>query len=362
MKAEEVLIYLASCSINNTFPANGEIIDSVSRDELFQAASFHQMTAIAAYALQKAGYRDERFQEERLRTASRNVQYNVERAKILAELEKAQIWYMPLKGILMKDYYPQAGMRQMCDNDILFDANRADKIREIMLAHGYRTEIYNTGHRDHYIKAPAFSFEMHRVLFDQKTIPEVFFHYYREVKKRLIKDENNLFGFHFSDEDFYIYMIAHEYKHYVWGGTGLRSLLDVYIYTKKMGETLDWAYIAAETEKLCIKEFEEKTRDLAHKVFSAGSTEQLTPEERRLLLYYLNSGAYGIKDYIILNSVKRRGKVRYILSRIFIPIQSVKRFYPYFYQHKMLLPFLPLYRLLKRFHSAKEEIQLLFKL
>ena len=128
MKAEEILIYLASCSINNSIPENRELIDSVSRDELFQAASFHQMTAITAYALQKAGYRDERFQEERLKAVSRSVQYNVERVKIIAELEKAQIWYMPLKGIILKDFYPQVGLRQMCDNDILYDKNNLHKV------------------------------------------------------------------------------------------------------------------------------------------------------------------------------------------------------------------------------------------
>lgn len=38
---------------------------------------------------------------------------------------------------------------------------------------------------------------------------------------------------HFSREDFYIYLVAHEYKHYFLGGTSLRSLADTYIYLKK---------------------------------------------------------------------------------------------------------------------------------
>ena len=44
--------------------------------------------------------------------------------------------------------------------------------------------------------------------------------YYQDVKSHLILDEGSRYGYHFSDEDFYLYMLAHEYKHFSGSGTG----------------------------------------------------------------------------------------------------------------------------------------------
>ena len=49
------------------------------------------------------------------------------------------------------------------------------------------------------------------------------------MKSRLIKDAGNNYGYHFSPEDFYMYMTAHEYKHYSSEGTLLRSLFDIFL-------------------------------------------------------------------------------------------------------------------------------------
>lgn len=57
--------------------------------------------------------------------------------------------------------------------------------------------------------------------------------YYKNIRTRLVKDDDNSYGCHFSDADFYIYMTTHEYKHYAHSETGLRSLLDCYVYLQK---------------------------------------------------------------------------------------------------------------------------------
>ena len=47
--------------------------------------------------------------------------FDAERKGILDFMEQRGIWYLPLKGVVLKDYYPAVGMRQMSDNDILYD-------------------------------------------------------------------------------------------------------------------------------------------------------------------------------------------------------------------------------------------------
>ena len=69
-------------------------------------------------------------------------------------------------------------------------------------------------------------------------------------------------------------------------GTGLRSLLDTFVYISRKGEILDWAYITGEAEKLGIAEFEVKNRNLALHLFGG---EELAEADREMLDYILNN-------------------------------------------------------------------------
>ncbi len=87
---------------------------------------------------------------------------------------------------------------------------------------------------------------MHRTLYPADK-GKVWTAYYEDIKKRLIRDGKHAFAYHFTDNDFYIYFITHAYKHYSGSGTGVRTLVDCYIYNKKKGELLDYDYIGKRT-------------------------------------------------------------------------------------------------------------------
>lgn len=167
------------------------------------------------------------------------------------------------------------------------------------------------------------------------------------------------YGRHFSDEDFYVYMIAHEYKHYSGGGTGLRSLLDTYVYLKAKGETLDRTYIAGELDKLGIAGFEAQNRSLAMHLFGG---EKLTGQDEEMLEYILSSGTYGTVRNSVKNSIKRYGsgrfgKLRYVMSRLFLPMNTVRATFPLFAKYPILLPFLPLYRVFRGLTSREGRLR-----
>ena len=162
---------------------------------------------------------------------------------------------------------------------------------------------------------------------------------------------------HLSPEDFYIYMLAHEYKHYSVEGTGLRSILDVYVYLQK--ELLDMDYVATETETLGIAEFEAANRSLAQHLFSGG---ELTEADKEMLEYIMTSGAYGTLDHRVENRMKEYGggKLWYMLNRFFVPVSKKNKryremafFFPFFYKHRILLPLLPFYRVLRGLKNGK---------
>lgn len=136
---------------------------------------------------------------------------------------------------------------------------------------------------------------MHKYLFSP-GVGNGIYEYFTDVESRLGGERPEK---HFTPEDFYLYILAHEYKHYSKGGTGLRSLLDVYVFLK--AEDPDWAYVVAEAERLGLVEFEKKNRSLALHLFAG---EELTAQDQDMLDYILGSGVYGNVSNSVNNSMR----------------------------------------------------------
>ena len=238
---------------------------------------------------------------------------------------------------------------------------------------GFTTKRFGRGNHDVYVKPPVSNFEMHTSLFSEKEEKKLW-EFYNNIKDKLIKDSENNFGFHFSSEDFYIYITAHEYKHYYSGGMGLRSLLDTYIFLTNCGDSLDMGYIEAECGKLGIEEFERQIRNLAMHLFK---NQPITDDEHEMLRYIIFSGTYGTYENSIDNKAARYGKgktakIKYSFSRLLFPIKESDRYYkkyssyfPWFYEKKSRLPLLFFYRLgravtIRRKKSVKE-LKILFR-
>lgn len=306
----------------------------------------------------------------------RTLLFDRDRAAVLAELEHAGIWYMPLKGVILKDLYPRFGMREMCDNDILYDADRMADVWKIMTNLGFETESYHKGMHDVYRKPPVSQFEMHRMLMDYTEGTDICA-YYENVKDRLLKDTEHSYGYHFSKEDFYLFLTAHAYKHFSGSGTGLRSLLDIYVYLKK--QQLDMTYIAHETAAMGISGFEKNSRELALHLFRVKKTETgqeaeaktliitETPsvtepfpeaklpsienlpdkDQQKLLNQILSDGTYGFLDAGIQRKISDKGKFRYFVSRLTLPREIMLADFPILKKAPVLYPLFWVIRLLR---------------
>ena len=336
------LLYLIRCVLNHKIPSKDKL-DKMDLSQLYTVAKAHSLTAITAYALESVGIIDEQFKQEKYKAIRKNLTMDIERQRVTAELEKAGIWYMPLKGVVLQDYYPMIGMRQMCDNDILFDKTQVAIIKPIMISLGFGMKHDDSGHDLAFIKKPVCNFEMHTDLFGIAH-DEIMNQYYVDVRKRLLKDTNNKYGFHFTNEDFYIFMTAHEYKHFSKSGTGLRSLVDTYVYLNHFSGKLDMEYIRNELSKLGIADFEQHRRKLAMDLFCG---KRLNTDEKKLLDYYIFSGTYGTIENSVNNSINGSlsSRVKYLVGRLFLTLPQIKASYPFFYKHKFLIPLLFLYRI-----------------
>ena len=341
MNTPEALIYLVSCAVDEKIPEKS-IVNKIDLNQVYSLASKHMLSAAVAMALEDAGFRDERSSRVIGAALRKNMIFEEEKKRVLEKLDEAEIWHMPLKGSVLKDFYPKAVMREMSDYDILFDASRAKDVKRIMKSLGFSTVAFGTHNEDVYYKAPVTLFEMHRALFGARHEKKINV-YYTDIKARLLSDANNRYNLRFTNEDFYIYIVAHEYSHYSVAGTGLRSLIDIYVYLKN--NSLDWKYVKDEITKLGISTFELQNRHLARCIFN---TEELNTEDKQLLENFLTSGVYGTIENYAKNGLKKYGRWKYFLNRLTLPYDHMLDEYPVLRKAPFLYPVCWLSRLLIR--------------
>lgn len=344
-------LYLLMCGVEGK-PPSSELLREMNMEDVYQISVYHTLSAMTYMILEKGqdileGEVFKNWKKEKDKAIRKNILLDRERERIFAFMEEQRIWHMPLKGIILKKMYPAFGMRQMADNDILYDSNFQNPLCIWMKEQGYKVISCGRGNHDVYEKKPVYNYEMHTALYGGEHNP-VWITYYENIKEKLIADKKKKYSFHFTDEDFYIYIITHIYKHFAGSGTGIRSLLDVYIYLQAKEAIMNWDYINEELKKVQVSDFEGKVRHLSQKVFSK-ELQKLTKKEEELLKYFLYSGTYGTLE----NHVQHRldqfetDKKGYIIKRLVPDEEFYKNYVPFVYQHKWSRPFFIIFRLVR---------------
>ncbi len=375
------LLYLSGCALNSVAP-DAARVSAMDSEALLKEAERHKVAAVLAVAFEQledpaAVLGKEAWKQwhmVRNRALRRALLFDTEREEILSEMEKQGIWYLPLKGILVQHYYPQYGMREMADNDILIDESKRKEMDAIMLGRGYTVERGLV--HDEYLKEPLFNFEMHRRFFPKSSKLNQHFN----VKQRglLLKDEDREFGRHMRVEDLYSYVIAHAYKHYIHGGVGLKILMDSYVIRQK--EKMDEAYLAAALDRMHIREFDAGIRTLGDHLFAHPETfseEVLSESDRKMADYLAESGAYGTEENSVLHSIQElvdpdlenvttSVKQKYVFRRLFPSFERMRIAYPVLEKWPVLLPAMYVVRwgkaMTKRATEVRREIKAMRKL
>lgn len=377
-RTSEQLLYLMACALQGV-SAREEILADADLKQLLIMARKHSVASMVCMALEKTAIfanADEAAKKQWLEAKNKAIRKNMlldaERKAILHELEIQGIWYMPLKGSILKDWYPKPGMREMADNDILFDPSGREQVREIFQNRGYKTVSFGKLNHDEYEKPPIYNFEMHVSLFHgmYKELAEQ----YENVKERLLPVDGTAYQFAFTPEDFYVFALAHAHKHYSHSGTGVRTLADIYVMNQKLGGTLNWEYVDSELRGLGIFSYERESRELAQKLFGIAelpTKANLSETEQQMLAYYLGASTYGTIENRTLNKMRKlqpdggaitaHTKRKYLLSRIFPGREWCEAYAPTVYKYPVLLPFFWVWRLavkgVKRRDIAKQELE-----
>ena len=138
-----------------------------------------------------------------------------------------------------------------------------------------------------------------------------------------------------TDEDFYVYNVAPFAKHFQLGGSGIRSVMDMYIMKKSL-TGMDMAYVNAEFSKLGLTEFYTKASKLVDYWFGDG---ELTADVKDMADYILSSGTYGNLYNAYTNQLEKKGRFRMFMYNAFPPLNKMLYTFPFLKKVPWLLPF-----------------------
>ena len=370
MKTELLCLYLMKCSINKQKP---ESLPSFDMDALWSFTNRHSVSAtVAKTLLDNQIIQDENWHSKWQEVLQRNIRktmlFDAERAKVERQLDSLGIWHVPLKGIIVNKLYPNFGLRQFADNDILVENGHREEIRQMMSDIGY-TEHVTFETDDSFKKNKILNMEIHYKLFKKKKNYEVFNNYYKDIASRFVPDGDSPYSLKLTNEDFFVYFLAHAYRHFREAGIGIRLFADVYVYRKSI--KMDEAYVEGELKKLKIFGFGKTIVSISEKIFSPDSSfkeEDLTEEEAVAFNSIVNSYTYGsfeqmaenrYIDYVLESG--KTGKSGYYFRRFFPSMEDHKHAHPFIYRHKILYPAFYIYRpfrgLIKNRQGLSKEIK-----
>ncbi len=262
-------------------------------------------------------------------SAHQQAAQEVEAKRVFAMLTREGIRYLPMKGNGIRSLYPAPEMRISCDVDIYYDKTARPRMDGLFAALGYEKEESDPNHTAY--KKGFVSMEMHHnLLTDFERIDR----YYANVWDRLIPEGE--YAFRMSDEDFYIYHLVHTMKHFAHGGTGIRSVLDTFIYLRKKTD-MDMAYLHAELDKIALWDFHLALAELAEVWFGG---KDMPNDLRDTSEYVLSSGTYGKTLHTVTNLAGRSGgRLGFYIRRAFPPYRYMAEKYPSLRRFPPALPF-----------------------
>lgn len=286
-----------------------------------------------------------KFTEQIFTAVYRYESINYELEQICKKLEKAKIQFIPLKGSVIRKYYPEPWMRTSCDIDILVRKEDLNKTKNTILKTLGYNESEDRTHHDISLYSPSgVHLELHYTLIEDDRFPN--------ADKILNKcweyaDKEHACGSMgiFKDSFFYFYHILHMAKHVKGGGCGVRPFLDLWILNHRIkknkseriqllseGGIQKFANVA---EIISNEWFSKKGKHVPEGFQNAQNEESV----QELSDYILNGGVYGtLKNRVTVQRVNK-SKFSYLISRIFLPYRDLSLLYPDLERHKWLLPF-----------------------
>ena len=229
--------------------AADKIYDNVDWDEVIDLANKHKVEGIIYLALRKSNLiskvgenRINLLKQKAAITGIGQSRHISGLSIVFNKIIEENIPVIVLKGLVVRDFYPQPDQRTMSDADILVHKDDVEKVKNLLIDMGY---IFLEDHKaSHHIALVHHKYpvvELHWNLFKRDGFSNELEHYERLIWKRAIKvnvGETEVLSL--SYEDLALHLCMHMAAHLAATGFGVRQLCDLVVLVEKKGEEIDW--------------------------------------------------------------------------------------------------------------------------
>ena len=338
------VIRAAFGQISHDISLNAEDVQEIER-----IASRQSILYIAIVGITNLGY------SELLTESMRNhvpkaiydyVQRRESLNSVASALEEANIDYIPLKGSVIRDLYPQACMRTSSDIDVLV---RKDSLEDAIAAIESKTDLKHFLYTNHDVQFQnrRLQLELH---FSLKSNLEALDQVLDKAWEYSYPEQNGS-RYLFTPEFQIFYIMAHAAKHLIkGGGIGIRPMLDFWLLRTKT------QFDEAEVEKLCtqadlLKYYRACCR-LTSVWFERREHDSVTREFEKLVI---SGGVLGSRHARIVAHSRKNNGAKYVLSRICLPSKKLQSMYPICEKHPILTPFYQVVRWSRLLNPSKRK-------
>lgn len=334
MKTAELLFEILRSEVNEGLIETERCRDYDSK-ALFRLAKAHDLMYCVTDALykvdllpkDKSAY--DAYVKEQMTAVVRTARIEGTLNQIKDILNKAQIPFIPLKGARLRYMYPDKMMRASCDIDVLVKEEHLNQAVSALLEQGFTTD----GKRDYHdisLYYGSVHLELHfNICEDMEDIDALLkrvWEYVEPVSEYEYQENPEFFAYHH---------IAHMKYHFINGGCGIRTFLDLYIM-RKVG-FYDEAKLIELLETVGLTSFYHAILHVIAVWFEGDPHTELT---KKCEEYILRGGVYGTSENsAATHSSLRNSKFGNAWHSIFPKYEVMFRLYPKLKKKKILLPF-----------------------
>lgn len=266
-----------------------------------------------------------------------NQQYEI--GQIFSAFEAQHIDYLPLKGAVLKSYYPKTDMRTMSDIDVLIHVEQMPVIEQILTALGY--EFHQESAHEIIYKKTQINLELHKSLIP--SYHEDMYKFFGNGWDMAQKETADSCRYVMTPEHTYLYLFSHFSKHFQDGGIGIRHMTDLWIWRQNHPD-MDNAVIDKGLETLELTEFHQNIMQTLQTWFADAAPTELTDF---ITKFIISSGSFGQRENRRLSTASvnapnaknaRQIKGQSVRTLIFPKKQLLINDYPILKKHGWLLP------------------------
>ena len=300
----------------------------------------------------------QKFEQQRMIIMMQQMKCEKALSEMCEIIQNAAIRGLVLKGTILKSMYPEPFMRSMSDIDIYMEEEGIRRITPSIIQAGFSTGTIGSDNHFEFLKYEDAKIEFHPELVardsaygknvylycNQSDIPIA---QAMDIWSHTESFKGNEYVRQLTPEYHYLYIIMHMMNHFLTAGTGIRSVMDIWVMNHHYAKTWNRKEIESLLEEYGLLTFERYVLSLADRWFDLEGVPYLPNDINPDLLdtlgdYIIGSGTYGTSaqsTYRLMGyKAGSTNKVRYLSNRLFLPYETMKNIYPVLEGKPILLP------------------------